>query len=202
MALWDIAGKVAGLPIHRLLGTHHTQVKSGFASWYYNDTDRGIELARRVREAVGDSMDLMLDPHGAYSFADALRVSDAVHELGFLWLEDPLNAHDLYAYSKLCEKARLPIIATGLSPIDLRAYAPWITGRATDALRGDVALKAGRVEILSADAPGRYTLDSFNWGLAEPWAIDQGLVSAPTGPGLGVRLDEDLLRHSQVAVLR
>lgn len=140
---------MAGLPIHRLLGTHHTQVEAYFASWYYNETDRyieealdfkaagwkaykihpfcdahrDIELARRVREAVGDSMDLMLDPHGTYGFADALRVSDAVHELGFIRLEGPLNAHPFYSYSKLCEKARLPIIATELSPVDLRAYA-------------------------------------------------------------------------------
>lgn len=61
---------------------------------------------------------------------------------------------------------------------------------------------AGQVEILSADTPGRHTLESFNWGLADPWGIDRGLISAPTGPGLGVRFDEDLLRRSQVAVLR
>ena len=34
VALWDIAGKVAGLPIHRLLGTVRTTVPAYVSSWH------------------------------------------------------------------------------------------------------------------------------------------------------------------------
>lgn len=271
VALWSIAAQVAGLPIHRLLGTVRDRTPAYFSSWFhtnddafieealhyqslgwqgyklhpYGDARRDVELCHRVRDEVGDGMALMIDPHCAYTYAEALYVGKAVHDLGYLWLEDPLPPDNVYAYSKLCDKLDIPVLATELTGGSAYGYTQWITERATDMLRGDVALKGGItplmkiahlaevfglpceihagfnatgnaaclnvimatasthwLEVLSPDAPGRHSLDAFNFGLAEPMVIDgEGWVHAPTAPGLGVDLDFALLRHCQVAEL-
>ena len=57
-------------------------------------------------------------------------------------------------------------------------------------------------EVLVPHAPGSYDLDHLSYGLAEPINIDgDGLVHAPTGPGLGIEPDWDLLGSKVIAEL-
>ncbi len=67
----------------------------------------------------------------------------SIQELGFYWYEDPLADDDLYNYVKLKQQLHIPILATEYSPGGFTAYAPWLVARATDYLRGDVAVKGG-----------------------------------------------------------
>ena len=129
-------------------------------------------------------------------------------------------------------------MATEYSPGGFTAYAPWLTERATDFLRGDVAVKGGITalikvahlaeafhmnyevhhggnslnnvanlhvimaienceffEVLLPDAAQKY-------GLVEDITVDaDGLVHAPTGPGLGAEIDFDLIEAKKVQVL-
>ena len=169
VALWDIAGKVAGLPLHRLLGTYRDKAPA-YASSAVMDTpeeyaqealsfrERGwqaykihpprnpkkdIAVCEVVKQAVGDTMVLMLDSTWTYGYEDALRVGLAIQEMGYYWYEDPLAEDDLYNYVKLKSKLHIPILATEHSPGGMYGYTPWITEQATDMLRGDVAVKGG-----------------------------------------------------------
>jgi L-alanine-DL-glutamate epimerase-like enolase superfamily enzyme len=127
IALWDIAGKAAGMPIHRLLGSYRDRVpayassavlatKEAYADeavrfkgegWsaykIHPPTDPAvdIEVCRAVRRAVGDRFTTMLDSTWAYQYPEALRVGKVVEELGFHWYEDPLADDDLLRYVKL-----------------------------------------------------------------------------------------------------
>jgi L-alanine-DL-glutamate epimerase-like enolase superfamily enzyme len=169
VALWDLAGKAAGLPLHRLLGSYrrsapayassavlaspeaYAEEASGFkaAGWtaykIHPPTDPAvdIEVCRAVRRAVGDDVTVMLDSTWAYQYPEALRVGRAIQDLGFYWYEDPLADDDLYNYVKLKQQLHIPILATEYTPGGFTAYAPWLTERATDFLRGDVAVKGG-----------------------------------------------------------
>jgi len=169
VALWDIAGKVAGLPIHRLIGTCRERVPAYASShsmasprayvdealsfrergWQAykihprKDPKQDLAICAAVKEAVGDTMVLMLDSMWAYGYEEALRVGLAIQEMGFFWYEDPLEENDVYNYVKLKQKLHIPILATEYSPGGLYGYTPWVTQRATDMLRGDVAVKGG-----------------------------------------------------------
>ena len=77
-----------------------------------------------------------------------MRVGRAIERLDFLWFEDPLNEEDIYAYVKLKQKLDIPILATEYPSGDLGTYAVWLTERATDYLRGDIAVKGGLSTML------------------------------------------------------
>jgi len=110
VALWDVAGKVAGLPIHRLLGTCRDRVPAYASSGWLptpeaygeeaqhfqslgwtaykihpHGTPRDdIKICQAVRKAVGDDLVLMLDSMWSYGYADALRVGRAIEALDYL----------------------------------------------------------------------------------------------------------------------
>jgi L-alanine-DL-glutamate epimerase-like enolase superfamily enzyme len=176
VALWDIAGKAAGLPIHQLLGTYRHSVPAYASSavlanplayaeeaarfkahgWtaykIHPPTDPAVDMqvCRAVRRAVGDEYTVMLDSTWAYQYPEALRVGKVVEELGFYWYEDPLADDDLLTYVKLKQQLRIPILATEYSPGGLTAFAPWLVHQATDFLRGDVAVKGGITALVKA----------------------------------------------------
>jgi L-alanine-DL-glutamate epimerase-like enolase superfamily enzyme len=169
ICLWDINGKIAGQPIHRLLGTCKDSVPV-YSSTAYHETKEAyveealrfkemgwtahklhphgepkadIEISEAVRLGVGDEMTLMLDSMWAYNYEDALRVGRAIEELDFYWYEDPLVEEDIYNYVKLHQKLDIPIMSTEYAPGRFYGMAPWIMQNATDILRGDVAVTGG-----------------------------------------------------------
>jgi L-alanine-DL-glutamate epimerase-like enolase superfamily enzyme len=176
VALWDIAGKVAGLPVHRLLGSYRDRLPAYASSAVLPSRDAyaeeaarfksegwtaykihpptepavDIEVCRAVRSAVGDGFTVMLDSTWAYQYPEALRVGKAIEELGFHWYEDPLADDDLLSYVKLKQQLRIPILATEYTPGGLTAFAPWLVHQATDFLRGDVAVKGGITALVKA----------------------------------------------------
>lgn len=174
VALWDLAGKIANLPVHALMGTYRASIM-GYASsqvlpdvaayvdqaqefkangWRAykihppRDPDEDIEVCIAVRKAVGDDFRLMLDSTWSYSYTDALRVGRAIEGLGFYWYEDPLADEDIYNYVKLREKLDIPIIATEFPAGGLDTYPIWLTEKATDYLRGDIPNKGGLTTML------------------------------------------------------
>jgi L-alanine-DL-glutamate epimerase-like enolase superfamily enzyme len=176
VALWDIGGKVADLPISRLLGAYRDTVpayassavlasKEAYAEeaasyraagWraykIHPPTDpvTDIQVCEAVRRAVGDDYTVMLDSTWAYQYPEALRVGRVAEALGFHWYEDPLADDDLYNYVKLKQQLRIPILATEYAPGGFTALAPWITAQATDYLRGDVAVKGGITPLVKS----------------------------------------------------
>jgi L-alanine-DL-glutamate epimerase-like enolase superfamily enzyme len=265
VALWDLAGTIAGLPIHRLLGSYRDSVPAYASSAvlpsreaYADEAARykaegwtaykihpptmpaqDIAVCAAVRRAVGDGFTVMLDGSWAYDYPDALRVGKAIEDLAYHWYEDPLADDDLYGYVKLKRQLHIPILATEYSPGGFTAFAPWITAQATDFLRGDVAVKGGITALVKAAhlaeafhmnleihhggnslnnvANLHVTLAIRNceyfevllpagaqkYGLVEDLEVDgQGLVRPPSGPGLGAKIDFELIRRRATAILR
>ena len=264
VALWDIAGKVAGLPIHKLMGSYRDRVpayassevlpsasayaeqavqfkEGGWAAYKIHPPQRlkdDIAACEAVRRAVGDDYTVMLDSTWGYDYPTALRVGRAVEEMNYYWYEDPLADQDVYNYVKLRQALRIPIMATEYPLAGLDSYAIWLTERATDYLRGDVAVKGGITTVLKtahlAEAfrmnyeihHGGNSLNNLanlhvtmalrnceffevllpetaqKYGMAADIEVGpDGMVAAPTGPGLGAAIDFDLIRRKTAHLL-
>lgn len=173
-ALWDLAGKIAGLPVHALMGTYRRSIQAyassqvlpdvaayvdqaqefkakGWKAYKIHpprDPEHDIRVCVAVRRAVGDGFRLMLDSTWSYGYTDALRVGRAIEELDYYWYEDPLADEDIYNYVKLREKLDIPIMATEFPAGGLDTYPIWLTEKATDYLRGDIPNKGGLTTML------------------------------------------------------
>jgi D-galactarolactone cycloisomerase len=121
IALWDVLGKRAGLPVWRLLGAGEQAVFAYATGGYYRegaaDADYADELARfaaagfravklksgagsapaeaarvrAVREALGPQIALMLDLNASYDVATCIAFARAIEPLDIFWLEEPLH---------------------------------------------------------------------------------------------------------------
>ena len=169
VALWDLAGKIAGLPIHQLLGSYRDSLPAYASSpvlpsiedycqqaLHYQSQgwqaykvhpphpwQEDIKVCSAVRKVVGDDYPLMLDATWSYDYPAAVRVGHAIEELGYYWLEDPLAEWNIHSYVKLRQQVRVPLMATEMPWGGLDQYSPWILAQATDYLRGDVCFKGG-----------------------------------------------------------
>ena len=151
VCLWDINGKLAGQPIHRLLGTCRDSVPVYSSTAYWETKEEYVEEALRFKEmgwpahkihphgnpaydieiceavtdAVGDDMKLMLDSMWAYCYEDALRVGRAIEDLDFYWYEDPLAEEDIYSIRQAPRKARHPhhVHRVRPRPLPMGSYA-------------------------------------------------------------------------------
>lgn len=131
MALWDLLGKVQGVPIVQMLGgvrqkvdvgvsvglqdspSQLTQVVQGYVDKGYRRVKikikpgRDVGDARAVRQAFPD-LRLQVDANSAYTLesADELLPLD---ELGLLLIEQPLSEDDLWDHHWIQAKFRTPI---------------------------------------------------------------------------------------------
>ncbi|WP_336022776.1 enolase C-terminal domain-like protein [Halobellus salinisoli] len=79
----------------------------------FGDPDRDVDVIRAVAEAVGDEMDLMLDPADGYeTYADALKVGRVLDECEYFWYEDPTPAsgHSTHLSARLSDQLQTPLV--------------------------------------------------------------------------------------------
>ena len=84
------------------------KLKTGLSLLGYGP-DEDVELVRRVREAVGPEVTVMVDANYAYDRTDARRVGRALEDEGVHWFEEPVNPEDLDGYARLSEALDVPV---------------------------------------------------------------------------------------------
>ncbi len=172
IALWDIAGKAANQPIHKLLGgmgrtrvaayassinwlddaTVETEVaaalKAGFREIKVklgHPLKDAIARARFVRKLAGDDIALYVDANWAYDVDDALIVGRALADLGYGFFEEPIAPHDRAGYRRLAQ--HLPIrLAAGESDYVASEALAMLQDRSLGLIQPDVARSGGITE--------------------------------------------------------
>ncbi len=113
--------------------------------WGDPDIPQEIENVLAVREAVGDTMDLMLDPACEYeTWADTLAVGRALDEARYFWYEDPFKDGGVsaFAHRKLRELLRTPLLLTE-HVRGLEQHVDFIVAGGTDFVRVDAYYDGG-----------------------------------------------------------
>jgi D-galactarolactone cycloisomerase len=173
IALWDILGKVRGVPLHDLLGgkvrekvpvyatalypeqpSKVAKRARGFAEQGFHgvkikvgfDLDQDIRIVRAVRQELGKDFVVMTDANQGYTLDVALKATDAFADCGAYWLEEPLFVEDIEGHAILRERGKTPV-AVGENLNMCYAFENFIVRGAVDFIQPDVARAGGITEI-------------------------------------------------------
>jgi L-alanine-DL-glutamate epimerase-like enolase superfamily enzyme len=138
MALYDIIGKMAGIPLFRLLGGYREKIATSVTIGLNNtnlmvekakqivsdgfkfikikcgiNADDDIENIIAIREAVGPTIKLRLDANEGYSVEEALRIVKTLEKnaVAIEMLEQPTKANYLYSLKDVARQCSVPIMA-------------------------------------------------------------------------------------------
>ena len=137
VAVWDIVGKTAGLPVHTLLGGARTEVPVyGSGGWlsltddelvseaqafasrginqykYKIGTARDEERTALLRRELGDDFTLYADANQRFRVHEAIEAAYMLDGYGVAWLEEPVLADCASDLKAVAEASPVPI-ATG-----------------------------------------------------------------------------------------
>ena len=141
MALWDIRGKAAKMPLYELLGGSKRRLPAyagGISLGYQpkeslaeeaqeyvaqgykaiklrlgDSAKADIERVLHVRKVLGDDIDILTDANTAYTLADVRRVLPVLADIKAGWLEEPFACNDFSSYREAAKITSLVPIAAG-----------------------------------------------------------------------------------------
>ena len=187
MALWDLRGKIANMPLYRLLGGSRRRIPAyaGGISLGFQSPQGLVEEAREyvargyravklrlgdnarddiarvqaVRAGLGDDIEILTDANANYTLADARRVIPALAEARVAWLEEPFGCNDFGAYRAGAAMSALVPIAAGENHYTRFDFARLIEERCVQILQPDLSKTGGITEGM------RIAAMASAWGL-------------------------------------
>jgi D-galactarolactone cycloisomerase len=209
-ALWDLCGKVDNKPVAKLLGGRLTRIPAYASTAEHRgpaeraesalalreehfkalkiriDRERvgeGVAAVSAVRDAVGDTMEIMVDLNQGWRMAgdispalprsEVRRLAERLRDLDVLWLEEPLAREDIAGYAALRADGALRIAGGEMARTtgELDAFE---TAGALDVYQPDAVLAVG---LLRAAQVGRRVLSRGPWFTPHTWTNGIGLLA-------------------------
>ncbi|WSJ92545.1 hypothetical protein OG395_04360 [Streptomyces sp. NBC_01320] len=162
---------------------------------------------------VGDDVPLMYDGSAGFDLADSIYLGRAVSEAGYLWYEEPMREFSVTSYRWLAKRVDVPLLVAETSDGAHMNVGDFIATGSAGRVRTSVQLKGGitgamriahladsyqlRAEVhgsgvvnahLCMAIPNTTYYESLvytNPVQREPAVGADGLVQAPTAPGIG-----------------
>ena len=110
-----------------------------------SDLNLALEPFRKIRKAVGDKMEIMVEGHGLWSLPAALKIARALEEFRPAWLEDLMRADDIDALADLRRGTTAPILASEYLATRYE-YKPLLEKQAADIVMIDPTWAGGITE--------------------------------------------------------
>jgi L-alanine-DL-glutamate epimerase-like enolase superfamily enzyme len=176
IALWDIVGKAAHQPLHRLFGGYSSELPAYASGGYYLEgqgpdvlveevrgylelgydavkikvggpsLEEDVARVRAVREAIGPNVDLMLDANQGWTPPQAVRASHALERFDPYWLEEPVHWYDHIRGTAMVRKRTSIPIASGESEYTRWACREFLELEGVDILQYDATVGGGLSE--------------------------------------------------------
>ena len=250
IAMWDAWGRSCGLPVWKMLGANQTKIPVyGSGGWIsYSDQElldevldyksrgftavkikvgsgnvqKDLERLRKCREALGDSVKIMMDANQGMDVPTALKLSEQAKAIGIHWFEEPVSHTDFAGYELLRNKCGIAL-AMGEREYDCEALKNLIERNALDLWQPDLVRLGGvegwrnsaalaeayEIPVLphyykDYDVPllctirNPYGAESFDWidGIIDnKMHIENGFAYPREGAGWGFRFKEEYLQE-------
>jgi L-alanine-DL-glutamate epimerase-like enolase superfamily enzyme len=76
------------------------------------DLDKALVPFKKIRDAVGRDMEIMVELHGFWTLAPMLRIARALEQYDVMWLEEPIRFNEIDALADLARHTSIPIAAS------------------------------------------------------------------------------------------
>ena len=181
-ALWDLRGKIMGLPIYRLLGgptrervacyasmlghSHEPglireraqrMANNGFKAqkWFFRygpgdgleGMEKNVAMVRTVREAVGPTVEIMLDAFMGWDATYTIRMLQRIEEFQPRWMEEPVPPDRIGDFALIRRNTRIPI-ATGEHEYTRWGFLTLLQAEAIDVIQADPDWCGGISELV------------------------------------------------------
>jgi L-alanine-DL-glutamate epimerase-like enolase superfamily enzyme len=200
IAIWDLMAKAVEKPLWKLLGaakgptikTYNTDggwlnmseeqmvdamkkfIDQGWTAVKMKvgkpDPREDYRRVKRVRQAIGDHIDLMLDVNQTWDLNTAMIWGKRLEEFNINWLEEPFHPEDIRAHRILARELTTPI-ALGEHIYNRFTFRDYLLQEAVEVVQVDVTRVGGVTEWLQVAS----LAESFNCPVI-PHTADAGLV--------------------------
>ena len=137
---------------HKALKTdpfpHHPEEENGYLSGQMDaeGEELGIEIIAAIREAVGPGIEILIDCHGRFDVATAIRLAKRLEPLRIGWFEEPVPVESYHALRQVRENTNVPI-CVGERLYTRFEFVPIFESELADFIMPDVTWTGGISEL-------------------------------------------------------
>ena len=199
----------------------YTQMKTQLALPGYTNPPMEVERIKRIREAIGDKIDLMCDINQRWDVRQAISIGKQVEKYHLFWLED-VTAHDDYpGLARVTDALDTPV-AGGEYVYGSVPFRHMMEARSVDIIMIDIMRSCGITGFMKIAAmaeafnlpvvshlvpeyqvhtiaaiPNGLTVEFMPWTLRcykEPPVPKNGMLTVPSKPGWGLEFDPKVVK--------
>lgn len=165
IALWDLRGKLTGLPVHKLLGAQrHRRVPAYVSGLPRATIDERAQLAKEwmekgfravkfaaavadqgemaemsaIRHAIGPTPKILADLHWRYTDQEAIKLITALEQHDLYVAEAPVQSEDLEGQARVVQAVKTPV-AIGEELRTVYEYRPRFVARCMSVIQPEMA---------------------------------------------------------------